>query len=189
MTEMGLEDLILAFATFNKKISIKEISESTGIHRSIISRIINSPRSSIKTEHLDKLLNFFYIYLKSIFDEIDSEIPSLLEQYESGSFRKENTDSRGELVFKSGASFEDVYSEFKDLFPSEDGNPKLRDRAICDWVISRLIQFFPNNELNKSGKLTEKDIQKIDFDIPTLWYRHTGDLASVFDFSDRTREK
>ncbi len=185
MTEIGLEDCILAIATFGRKITLVAIQEATGIHRSILSRFMNKPRSSIKTEHLDKLLEFFYLNLKECFNEIDAEIPNLLKQYESGEYKEESTNSKGYLIFSNGSIFEDIYAEFGLLFPNKHISKELRDRDLCFWVQTRLIQFFPDIEIDNYEGIRKVKIDRT-FDVPTLWLNHTKDERTVYNYSMKT---
>jgi hypothetical protein len=47
------------------RVSLGEVSEKTGIHRNILSRIVNKPAANTSSEHIGKLAEFFfYEFLK-----------------------------------------------------------------------------------------------------------------------------
>lgn len=49
-----------------RRIAIKEVAESTGIHRMTLSKMINVEGYSTTTEHLDRLCKFFGCKLEDI---------------------------------------------------------------------------------------------------------------------------
>ena len=52
------------------KVSLGEVAEKTGVHRNILSRIINNPRANTSSEHVGKLVEFFfYEYLELGLDQ------------------------------------------------------------------------------------------------------------------------
>lgn len=49
-----------------RKITLEEIHKATGIHRKILSRLKNHPADNTYTEHIEKILVFFYYRFKEI---------------------------------------------------------------------------------------------------------------------------
>lgn len=56
-----------------KRLTIKEISEVTGINRMTLSKILNHPGHSTTTENVDKLCEFFECKVEDLMVHIPSE--------------------------------------------------------------------------------------------------------------------
>jgi hypothetical protein len=65
MLRVTLEKLVAMLEeAVGETVTIGQLAESTGIHRNIISRILNDPDSRSSTTHLDKIIEFFYQHLR-----------------------------------------------------------------------------------------------------------------------------
>ena len=65
MLRVSLDKLITALERASGyPITIGMISEGTGVHRNIISRILNNPGSNTSTYHLNKIIEYFFVELR-----------------------------------------------------------------------------------------------------------------------------
>lgn len=75
MLRISLEKLVsLVEKESVQPLTIAAIAEGTGIHRNIISRILNRPGASTATSHIDKLLQFFLEERRKYSDKPDREL-------------------------------------------------------------------------------------------------------------------
>lgn len=61
-----------------KKLTIAGISQKTGIHRNILSRIINHPEDNSSLRHIEKLMEFFFYELQPITNLSDENLSSFI---------------------------------------------------------------------------------------------------------------
>lgn len=55
----------------NKRVTIKEVSEATGINRVTLSKLINQKGYSTTTENIDKLCDFFECQVQDVMQKVD----------------------------------------------------------------------------------------------------------------------
>ncbi len=53
-----------------RRVTVAEISESTGIARNTLSRILNQPGWNVRSEHLDKLCAYFGCRIEDLVEYI-----------------------------------------------------------------------------------------------------------------------
>lgn len=78
MIKIDLERLIKDLeGKLNRKVTLSEVAEKSGVHRSILSRIINRPQENTSTEHIEKLAQYlFYAHKEATpewFDDHEDE--------------------------------------------------------------------------------------------------------------------
>lgn len=62
-----------------KRLTIGEISDGSGVHRNIVSRILNNPEEPVSTLHIDRIIQFFFYELRK-FDKMPWEDPRVIER-------------------------------------------------------------------------------------------------------------
>lgn len=59
--------------TGTARLTVQEIHQVTGIHRKILSRLLNHPEENTSSEHVDKLTQFFFNEFRQLDPELDSQ--------------------------------------------------------------------------------------------------------------------
>ncbi len=54
----------------DRHVTIREISEATGIARNTLSKIVNQPGASIRSEYLDRLCSYFNCRIEELVEHI-----------------------------------------------------------------------------------------------------------------------
>ena len=82
MIKIDLERLIKELeGKANRKVTLSEVAEKSGVHRSILSRIINRPQENTSTEHIEKLAQYlFYAFKEAAPESFDDHEDEFLMQ-------------------------------------------------------------------------------------------------------------
>ena len=60
-----------------RRVTIQEIAEATGITRNTLSKMLNQPRASVRSENLDRLCGFFNCRIEELVEYIpDDAVPT-----------------------------------------------------------------------------------------------------------------
>jgi hypothetical protein len=81
MIRIDLEKMLEGLGgKLKRKVTLSEVAEQSGVHRSILSRLINKPLENTSTEHIDKLAQYFFHAYKEAdanFEDVDD--PGLMQ--------------------------------------------------------------------------------------------------------------
>ncbi|MDZ7790337.1 MAG: helix-turn-helix transcriptional regulator [Xanthomonadales bacterium] len=57
----------------SRHVTIREISEATGIARNTLSKILNQPGASIRSEYLDRLCSYFNCRIEQLVEHVPDD--------------------------------------------------------------------------------------------------------------------
>ena len=77
MIRVDLEKMLEGLGEkLKRKVTLSEVAERSGVHRSILSRLINKPLENTSTEHIDRLAQYFFHAYKEAepnFEDVDDK--------------------------------------------------------------------------------------------------------------------
>lgn len=79
MLRISLDRMVNILETnVGRRVTLAEISSATGIHRNILSRVLNHPEDNASTLHIEKLVEYFFYALQPVLKIADEDLSAFV---------------------------------------------------------------------------------------------------------------